>query len=395
MQKPTELLDWRDFVLEYPWIGRQFLVEKYGIKPYDYDNFISKHDLRERVSAARPSQNRTPEEMQDILKPGWKYYLEFECGLDFSRWDDAATRKLLNLRQPSLGPFSFLVNFRHVENAYSERFRSILAAGYTTPCFAVFHCYPGREFIEAQGIQPFMFAQTNTKVAKKISPVTMLEHLYLGFFNPGRSFSPESMKRRFIYRHDEPGFLLLPDLTEYGLTGKMCKELGGLREVSKRLAAQYQNETNTSRGHRSWNRDVFRGENPNGQWERCAYCQSPVVDLHHLLERATYPHLTYDRDNVVPRCVMVHSYITRNQMTEDEQGDYRAAQKRWLRAARRGDGKAAATSEFTPLMEQLHRSAAGFGLQRFVPIERDSKEPPRTEKDMAVDEDGPAPANFA
>jgi hypothetical protein len=76
--------------------------------------------------------------------------------------------------------------------------------------------------------------------------------------------------------------------------------------------------------------------------------------LHHFIERAQDPALTYDVENVTPLCVAVHAKISRGNLSVDQQRLYAEATLAWQSA-----GKGRRTVAFADVMESLHRDVYG------------------------------------
>ncbi len=361
--------DWKNFLLKYKWLPVSHLMSKFGIKRHDFNNFLAQPNIRQMLEPWRIRLTQPPERLRAILSSAWQYYLHEEVGLDVFGKPRDWVPKLIALKGLSRSSgFTFLVDGRYLEVACPKEYAEFRASGFTNTALGVYEFWPGRDHLIAAGVLPFMFHQTHRAALIKVDPQSMIEHVYLNFLAAeGPLDSGELLalaKEIFFARHNEQSFLTKSDFAKFGVPENFYNREGGLRAMLASIAHQYGVELGyLEEADSSWSTDRFRRSNEHLKLSRCRYCKLMPVDLHHLLDRATYPQLTYDEGNVVPLCVQVHQYITHGLWEHDEAAAYQAAQNRWLNRP----NDANRTEVFDEVMLTLHGSVYGHGALEFHP----------------------------
>ena len=347
-------VDWKNFLLEHPWYPTRFLIKHFGIKAFDLDNWKRSHpEVREIIK--NPEENfqfaKTSDQTVRALGKAWRFLFEEVLEIDFEK--ASSIEEVIKLQNVSRPPWGFICDADVFEKI--EGYERWLAEGYTQIAFVVYHIYPGRNWTNRVGVLPWMFAQTGKKFSYD-DLINCLEHIYIRFLCELPCHAPEAKLKRakqdFYARAMEASFITTAKLARFGLTGHLAKEFG-IKSLVRALKDKFGAELGKiDLARNAWNAARFRKENPSVSTKKCIYCGSKPVDLHHLLPRKAYPHLTYDSENVVPLCGSVHNAITRRAISESLQKKFGEAEALW-RAAKKGQK----TATFDDAMRQAHEEA--------------------------------------
>jgi len=337
-------MNWKDELIRYKWISTQYLLKKYAIKKYDIDNFTRKPEVKKIIHGWRLQLGLQPDRLKAILAEAWEYFLIDEIGMRplVERLDWVPS--ILSLSGITRGEktgFGFLVDSRYLQNAFGATYKRFASRGYTNIAFGLFHCFPGREFLHQHGIMPFMFHQTHRNVLKHVDILSMIEHVYIWFWdyhtNPETHvYSPNPvatniLKQRLIARAKEKDFLNSHFFRKYGVPYNFYKD-EGLANLLEQLAQKYSLELGLiSDSRKNWNANIFLREHPENLYDKCKYCSLSPVDLHHLVSRQKYPEHMYNVENVIPLCLQVHGCITRKKISNSLSEKYNKCISKWLR----------------------------------------------------------------
>ena len=348
--------DWKTFLIKHKWIPSPILREKFHIKNYDINNFTRKPKINDLLKPWRIGGNQSADRISEIFKQAWRYYLEEIADLDISTDRREWIPKLIALGNISTKKhFSFLTNSKYLEIACPKALTNYRAHGFTNLALGLFQFYPGEEFLFKNGVLPFMFYQTHSKVIKRISVDDMVEHVYINFLS---EYGPDDItfaKEVFYARHDENGFVTSRELSKYGVPPNFYRNEGGLSSVLKRIAENFGSELGLIVSNDPlWSPSEFRKRYPDKKLNQCTYCGLFPVQLHHLLPRSKYGKLTYHSENVVPLCLQIHDLITHNRLNDEQSRGYEVGIERWKSAK---DGTRAVT--FEKVMFELHEFVYG------------------------------------
>ncbi len=353
--------DWKDFLLAHKWMPRKVIVDRFGVKRHDLDNFKRKPAVRSLLKPWAVSAQQPPDRLRAILTAAWEYYISVEERIDIGDSPLVWVPRLLALKNVQRSDFGFLVNSKYLKAACPERVGEARRLGLSNVAVAAFEFWPGRERLTAAGVLPLMFLQTHAAALVQLDTDALVEHVYVNFLaGEGTLGSPGRMrmaKERLVARHDEPGFVPQEALERFGVPYNFCKQGGGLRQILRRLAEKYRGELGMIEvsGTR-WSMSEFRKRFPNSNMEKCVYCGLHPVDLHHLLPRDKYPSEVYEPENVVPLCVNVHAYITRARWTPEQAERYDEAVRKW-RGAPPGSER---QHHFSEVMSEIHQTVYPF-----------------------------------
>ena len=344
--------DWQDFLINHPWAPPRLLMAKYDIKRHDLDNWRRNNPSAHLLDpdSWRLSLDKPPPTILKIMRAAWKYYLEEEIQIQPDSRD--AVPKLIRLKTPK-PPFQFLVDGRYLGRL--PGYASWIADGYTRLSFAVCNIWPGRAVADQQNLLPALFLQTKQTAVRRQDAVGLVKHIYLCFLGPSVSDDLDELKRRFVLRHRENGFITAAVLRQYGMSALHLNR-HGVPELVRAVAREFADELGLeTKPATQWIAEAFRRDNEDTDWTLCRYCGRKPVDLHHHLLRSEYPELTYDAENVVPLCVSVHAAITRNMLSDDFQRAYAQAEKAW-----RKSDPGSRVSRFDDVLSLAHRETIGF-----------------------------------
>ena len=346
-------MEWKNFYIKYRWMSSKMLTEKFGINKYDVDNFLRKPNTRKIFDGWRLSQTAPPENINKILKSAWEYYLTYEEKIDFTQAPEKWIPKLLSLEGISkLDGFSFLVNGRYQRLVYPQQYEDYRKHGFTNTAFGLFYFFPGREFLFKHGILPYMLNQTQKKATSYIDIFSMIEHVYMNFYEFGTPLSDTDKKEVFIGRYNEPNFLSTSFLRNYGVPQNFYNEYGGLKFLLEKIAQKYLAELGyVNNNDNAWSSKRFIKLFPTKTMKKCRYCDLYPVDLHHLLPQNEFSQYRFNEENVVPLCVNVHAFITRRYWNEIQEVDYRNLFKKWLKNPK--------IEVFDDIMEHFHEVVYG------------------------------------
>ena len=347
--------DWKKFYRENKWAPSRLLVEKFGIKKHDIDNWIRKPEVRLILNRRKwkPSKGQSPEDTSDTLQAAWKYYILEERGWSLENED--IVKKLLGLRTPP-SPFSFLTESKYLSKL--EGYEKWRRQGFTRVAYAIYNIYPGKKFCDERHIIPELFFQTHTKNSTRQDIVRVAEHIYLWFFQKLHTDRPEVVngaKEEFIAMHKENNFLNQRFLQEYGISANHFAKHSYV-SVIEELAFNFRRDLGLLDAQETlnWNKDKYIRQNPERDFAKCNYCTVTTVDLHHLLSRKERPDLAFNKENVVPLCTAAHTEITRNRLSDGMKILYKTAEVDWI-CAPSGEKIAA----FDDVMQKIHEVVYG------------------------------------
>ena len=357
--------DWKNFLLEYKWMPTRQLVERFGIKKHDVDNFRRKSEVRSVLAPWRISLDQSPERLRKILQSAWKYYLTHAMPIDFKASTASWVPELLAVKNISKSSFSFLTNSKYLTVACPDEFKDFRKHGYTNVALGVYEFWPGSAFLRPMGVLPYMFQQTHRDALSQTDAISMIEHVYLNFLSREGGMSPQEQLRqtqeRMYVRYREAGFITSTELSRFGVPGNFYSQQGGLKSILKELHHKYGVELGyVDKGDSTWSSKKFRQQCPERNFDSCEYCGLSPVELHHLLPHRDYQSLVYESENVVPLCANVHRRITRGLWTEQERCAYNDALKLWLRSS----AKECRRDMFRSVMEHIHSEVYGSSFMR-------------------------------
>ena len=336
------------------------LVEKFGIKKYDIDNWTRRPEVRTMLKREKWkfSEKQSRKDAEEALKAAWKYYVLEEKG--WSLKDEGIVKKLLRLKTPP-SPFSFLTTSKYLSKL--KGYDKWINQGLTRVAFAVYKIYPGEKFCAQRNIIPELFFQSHTKNATNQDVVRMVEHIYLYFFRKLKADSPEDIseaKEVFLTRHKENNFFNQRFLQGYGISANHFAKYN-YKSVIEQLAYKFRKELGLldEEETHSWDKDKYIRQNPERNFSKCDYCGVISIDLHHLLTRKERPDLVNNPDNVVPLCKNVHDFITRNQLSDEMKALYETAEADWIKAP---TGEKIAV--FDEVMHKIHEAVYGNMYER-------------------------------
>ncbi len=346
--------DWKTFLLNYPWYPKRLLVAHFGIQPYDLDNWKRTHpEVRHALRNPRTNIDfaKNTADAQNALWGAWRFL--FEEVLEIDSYQAENVPKILNLQGISKSVWGFLLSRDRL--AKIDGYDAWISQGYTQLAFIACRIFPGEEWARKMGVLPAMFAQTS-KELRKPELEEMLSHIYLKFLAnlPDGATEQQVNQAKLIYctRAGENSFLTAPMFRQYGLTSHLAKPYA-LKDVIEGLRHRWKVEQNLeSASSHNWSAAEFRRRYSTGKLDECRYCRRKPVDLHHLLSRDSYPELTFNMENVVPLCTLVHSAITRKALSQPSSAMIDAAEKNWKKAQ-----PGERTASFDAAMQQIHRES--------------------------------------
>ena len=355
-----EPADWKDFLLKYKWMSYGRVHDLYGIKRHDFDNFRRKPEVRAVLDPWRVSLQQPPERLRAILKNAWEYYLTQVLPIDFDSSPRSWVPELLAVRNVGKAGFSFLTGSKYLNIVCPDILENFREHGYTNVALAVYEFFPGSDVLRRNAVLPYMFQQTHSKALESTEAGSMIEHVYLNFLTgvdgPVSAEQIRSAKERMYVRYNEPGLVTGAELSRFGVPGNFYSKKSTLKSILEALHRKYGEELGyLDEADPTWSRPKFKKDFPERNTDSCEYCELSPVDLHHLLPRKDYPHLTYDSENVVPLCVNVHQYITRGCWTTVEKNAYNKA----LKAGSSASNKMTLRDSFNDAMELIHSAVYG------------------------------------
>lgn len=281
------------------------------------------------------------EKAQRILCAVWKFRITEEFKINLSDPNSASVLIAQNLpKDRKLSSYKDADYLRQTGFNYD----AWIAKGFTAFSFICHHIFPGKEWCEANAILPPMFSQTRVENISDEEMIAMLEIIWLRHICrlPVTSSQDkiDHQKRIFIARHEDKEFTRKEEWKKYGISSSMIKGRGKIKEVEKKLAEKFGFDLGLIEENlpelQRWNASRFRKENPTLQTTICKYTRTIPTDLHHLLPRSKFPHLTYHPENVIPIGVQFHAFITRKLLNSSLKTKYENAQEAWQHAP---DGK--------------------------------------------------------
>ena len=350
--------DWKLFLQTYKWMPYSHVRELFGLKKHDIENFLRTPEARTVFAPWRVSAKRSPEELRSILTSAWEYFLTQEVPIDFNDSPSTWVPQLLGIKNVGKNGFSFLVGSKYLKIACPSAFEDFRIRGYTNVALAAYEFFPGREVLRNNAVYPYMFQQTHAKALESTDAESMIEHIYLNFLSGADEANPSarirSAKERMYMRYREAGFVTGAELSIFGVPANFYSKKGTLSSILEALHRKYGEELGyLEESDSTWSSSRFRKQSADRDLDSCEYCGLSPVDLHHLLPRKDYPHLTYDSENVVPLCANVHQRITRRKWTVGEEQTYNKSLNEWLRAS----GNANRRQLFRPAMNMIHEEA--------------------------------------
>jgi len=336
---------WKDLLIRHKWLPPRFLIDEYGIRKHDIDNFM--RGRRAFFDGWRLSlKSRDQYQLRRILADAAKFYWRRPNVLPESADTHEWVTALISHKNVRHTHFSFLTDSRYLKTAFPREFERYRTRGLTNTAFVAWHLYPGHELLESLGVLPWMFHQTTRAIRDFVPPTAMLEHIYLWFYCTDEDRSePDFPRERFVIRGLEQRFLTSADLALFGMPQNLYRP-DTLREIKESLQRRYSDELGLGSAGQAWSRGAFFRRHPEIQFSRCAFCASRVFDLHHLLPRAAYPEFAFHAENVIPLCPNIHGAWTRRLLPADLQRAYLIAMKQWL--------KTPSVLLFNDVMHQAH-----------------------------------------
>jgi hypothetical protein len=357
-QTVTNEMDWKDFWFANKWASNSFLQRKFGITSYDYENYFRNRsglkELRDRFTHS--NENLRAEELSLIFSDVWEYFWLEESLQKLPETDKEFLEFCIKYTQTELrnSPLSFLVDHKYF--AKLPEAKSWKASGYTYLSYFFLNYEPTASRLRTLFAIPEMFRDTTLSGLSLEEATRFLSHLYLyhykGLSESSADKSVRAAKERFYYSYKETGYFHYREARALGYSTTIPFNYA---EVKERLKFTYGVELGfVDTQSLMWSKRKFKEIHPDLDLEKCAFCNAPRPDLHHLLFRSEYPELTYHRENIVPLCSTSHNAITRNR-DPILNAVYRDCVAKW---------KAAAEGEkinvFSDILRHFHNSATGI-----------------------------------
>ena len=352
-------VDWKDFLIANKWAQPRTLTAIFpDFKSHDLTNWLKIDSVRKVLDREswKLGEGLSPDNTKRTLYAMWEYYLieENEFELD----DPEIIFKLISHR---LNPDSTIANSifstRYLKKL-SPPIENWLSRGFTVFSYAITHIYPGQKWCDRNFLIPAMFQQSRVDMSLE-DTLNLMELIWLRHI---RKLSAEATleqitnaKEAFYARHSEASFITSADWRRYGVTSQMVAN--SHNRFSKLLAERFANDLGIENENildKSWNSSKFKRENLSVQFQKCRYSGTTPADLHHLLDRAKWPELTYHPENVVPIAPDIHALITRRKWPDEIAKAYEQAQRAWLKAP---DGQK--VNVFDGVMQAIFNYARG------------------------------------
>lgn len=350
--------EWKNFYICNPWANPSILIEKFGIKQYDIDNWRRANpNVKSILDRAKwkLSQSQSKEDTFSSLKFAWRYYITSE--LEWKLTDTDIDSNLLSLSSPK-SPYAFLTDKRYLSKL--DGYDLWTQQRFTAVSYAICNIYPGGDWSAERGLSAQLFTQTRNSIKDKETALGLIEHIYLKFYKKlGKESSQKEIddaKKIFIARHTEQGFFSNKVLQDYGFKAKYFCEGLNTRKAMKEIAYKFSKDLNLGgiAETKNWNTEKYRLQNPERDFSKCMYCGRAPVDLHHLIARSKRPEFTYNAFNVVPLCTQAHANISRKRLSANIIRAYAEAEKSWFRS---DDTKK--IEQFNKVMANIHITAYG------------------------------------
>lgn len=351
--------DWKTFWFENKWATSGFLIDKFKIKRYDYDNFFNdnqRDDIKKfRDKHSYKRQDIKPKELRNIFADVWAFYWEEEIKEDLPVDADEFVKFCLNFRGLKIrdSNVSFLMNPNYVKRL--PNFKDWEDNGYTYLSYLFLNFEPTASRLATAKIVPEMFQNTTLSQMTRDQAVDFLNDLYLfhfkGLSNNTTDRKLKAAKQQFYFCYKDTGFFNSREARKLGFSTTIPFSY---IEIKERLRSNYAIELGLeSNESATWSKQKYLDLNPKFDGDKCLFCDAPNPDFHHLLQRAIYPELTYHPENLVPLCSTSHNAITRNK-DPILKSTYRQCIKHWKAAP---DGLKAEV--FNDLLSHFHDLATG------------------------------------
>ena len=351
--------NWKTFWFENKWATSSFLIDKFGIKRHDYDNFFNDNHrpgikkLRDENSHKR--QNITPKELFAIFADVWSFYWEEEAKEALPVDEEKFIRFCLSFRQSEIkgSNVPFLISTKYLKNL--PDFKDWEDNGYTYLSYLFLNFEPTKSRLATAKIVPEMFQNTTLSQMTRDQAVEFLNYLYLfhfiGLSKDTNDRKLRAAKEQFYFRYKETGFFQSREAQKLGFSTTIPFSYS---EIKSKLRSNYAIELGLENSDSfSWSKQKYCELNPNFVGSHCHFCNAPNPDFHHLLQRAVYPELTYHPENLIPLCSTSHNAITRNKNLRLA-SSYRQCIEHWKSAP-----EGSKVEVFYELLHRFHDLATG------------------------------------